>query len=307
MYTGYLEIELKLTLFVNSKPENPCHKHMRNLLFIFAFLIICGAGIYWNLCILKEKDCIINKSSDENDDLQNIYSLQVFDEENRVYDFDEGIWLKFGDTIPIFPQNNNNIIDSLADYLRNHDLKLLTISAFFEKSENNDLKLEWSGDVGKKRAQHIKDLIVERAVPDSRIIIETIAENLIFDDDMINYGGFELFFHTAKGKSDRPLTKYLYFSNDENDFYNDEALHSYTKNVLKFLNKYPKKEIEIKWLELNNDLGRTKAEKAKKYFINNGISSDKITLTSHSERKLAASFSNSEEQDTLHRLEIQLL
>ncbi len=242
------------------------------------------------------------------DDTNTIYPLKIYHENELLFSFEDGIRIKFADNTPIIPDKNLSLIDSLVNYLNKNDFTLLTITAFFEQNEGD--KENWSGNYGRSRAEYIKKLITDKGIPESRIITEHIAQNLIFDDNNIHYGGFDFFLYDAKEKQNQSLVKHMYFSHNLLTYDDDINLVSYTDHLIAYLKIYPNKSIKITGhhdeTETIDSLGIKRAKTVMTYFIENGIDKNVIELDSKSSTAPLALNETENEKKKNRRVEIMV-
>jgi len=232
-------------------------------LFVFVFFACCTPNV-------------------KKDEPNTIYPLHIYHESELLFSFKDGVRIKFADPTPIIPDTNLSLIDSLVTYLNNNDFALLTITGFFEQNEGT--KEHWSGNYGRSRAEYIKKLIIDRGIDESRIITEHIAQNLIFDDDNIHYGGFDFFLYDAKEKQNQSLVKFMYFSHNQAVYDDDINLVSYTDHLIAYLKIHPDKSVKIighhDKTETVDSLGIKRAKTVMDYFVENGIEKDIIKVES---------------------------
>ncbi|MFK7900398.1 MAG: OmpA family protein [Cyclobacteriaceae bacterium] len=286
---------------------------MKSFIYLILFLLLCVFGVFWNICINKKLGCwgeapsVATSQTDE----KLLYPLEIYNENGLAHSFPDGLRIKHTNTTPIIPEENMGIIDELASYLNKNDLELLTITGLFEQQEGDGSK--WAGAYGKERAQYIKDLLVARGIPSSRITLESREENLAFDNENIHYGGFEFFYHKAQASADQPLVKYLYFATGQSDFENDPNLTSYTANLKEYVTEYPDKKITVIGhtdntgdATLNYQLGKNRALAVKNYLSSKGVKRASVSTDSKGELAPIASNDTEEGRAKNRRIEIKI-
>jgi len=224
------------------------------------------------------------------DDRERAKTLSLaFNDETILENYDQ-FYFKEGISKPTLNDNNFAFLDSLAGYLfDNEDKNLNIIGHYLESEKDIDLDKSIFENIGLVRANNIRQALVEVGVEPERISTDHQPDEGTVLKEPIT---FELI--------DRENTEYIPIQNTVEDYtisdvnfesnsdvFNPlESFNNYTDTIALIFEQFPNKTLTIEGHcdatgsePHNNDLGKRRAESAKKYLIEKGIEATITTVT----------------------------
>ncbi len=242
---------------------------MRN---IFAFILLLGwlgvGGWYYtcqvlNLCappppppknrmVVKKETVVQEKPSKveviDPAKLKKAY-LSVFSAEEDM------TFKKNEETLNTTPKFNNSIAE-IANFLKKHPQTSLTITGFYTRNEKNSSSFE---NLGKARANQVKQLIVQKGVPAKQLILADQIKTKLFNDKGIAKGDGVIDFKYSEAYEELNETdvksayKALFklqalsqFSRNGKDINMSEELETEIQNLIYYLNRNKDQGLEVK-------------------------------------------------------------
>lgn len=210
-----------------------------------------------------------------------------------------------GSVAPILTENNQAFLDKIAAHLKANPDKNMTVTGYYRPSERN-MSSGMFENLGVARANKIRSELLDRGIDENRISLDfAVASN----EDLEEPVSFSLY--TPERDVPDEFEKVAFtFENmtfsDANFEYNSaefrpgEQFLLYADSVKKYFDLYPDKELRIIGHTdsigsqgYNKDLGVRRAESAKEYFEEMGITVD---ISTDSEGKLKPMATNSTEE-----------
>ena len=260
---------------------------MRIFLGILVFLVwasICRYGYVCeikNHCDPKPVEDIRAKTLDLILDDSIIY-LKNYDQ----FVFENGL------VQPDLNDNNNAYLDSLASIMKSDSAVFVSITGLYRPSEVGK-GFGIFEDLGKARADEIRRLILQRGVSEKQI--SSLDSKPGVGEDLVQ--PIEFLMYSDRDGAPDEFTKIVYtftnmtfsdanFEKGKSAFKPGEALITYADSVKTYLELNPDKVLTIIGHcdadgtdQYNLELGKERAEEAKKYFIDLGVVSTINTLS----------------------------
>ncbi len=186
---------------------------------------------------------------------------------------------------PRMNANNESFLDTIATMLKADTTKSLSITAFYRESEA-DLQPDRFENMGLARADAIRALLVQRGIKESRISLD---HGISEDPNLTEPAIFELY-PTSGVPDEFNKVQYTFtnmtfsdanFEFDKADFRPTPPCVLYADSVKTYLDLNPDKRLTIightdsKGLpKYNLDLGKRRAESAREYFRELGVTAD---------------------------------
>ncbi len=160
---------------------------MRTALFwgILSFLIWSALARYVYVCQIKHH-CGQKEVVEEN---SRPFSLALTDGDSIILEGYEQFAFDKGSAAPDLTPNNQEFLDTVADYIKNHPEKNLTITGLFRASEKG-IQSGIFENLGLARANILRNLLIERSIDVSRISLD---HTIISDENLLSPATFELF------------------------------------------------------------------------------------------------------------------
>lgn len=200
---------------------------------------------------------------------------------------------------PVLNDNNKLFLDSVAAILKANPDKNMTITAFYTEGESG-IQAGFYEDLGTARAAEIRKLLMRRGIDEGRITLDHgISEDATLSEPFIA----ELYdpnaipeeFEKVQFSFTNMTFSDANFAFDSDEFRPDEPFVLYADSVKTFLELNQRKSLTIightdnvGTTDYNYDLGRRRAESAKEYFEELGITAE-INIDSKGEKRPAAS------------------
>ena len=257
---------------------------MRTALFwgILSFLIWSVLARYVYVCQIKHH-CEQKKAVEKN---SRPLSLSLMDGDSIILEGYEQLAFGQGSILPNLTLNNREFLDKIADYIKKHPEKNLTITGLFRASEKG-IQSGIFENLGLARANILRNLLVERSIDLDRI---TLDHAMISGEKLLSPARFELFSadpEAYEAESDLAKTIFRFdnmtFSDANFEFNSDvfkpgaafltwaDSLHAYFSfNEAKSLNIIGHTD-NVGTGEYNQDLGLRRAQSAKFFLENKGI------------------------------------
>lgn len=263
--------------------------------------IIIGTVLYWFFCCQYCTDSIENKQNDVSvtpevtikpiilNDPDGDFNLEIKD--NFSFKFSDYHFIE-----PISPELNQGL-DQIATYLNNHPEKSLDVKGFYKSVEINNSAFP---TIGLARANVIKNLMASKGVDFKNINTFGVLDNdLKRENDTISgavnfevsiYEGInpdqeEALNTLAQTIKANPLI--LHFDTAQTTINLNEEQRQKVADMVSYIDKVDGASIVVTGhtdnegdRETNINVGQKRADFAKSYLIDNGISSSKISSTS---------------------------
>lgn len=257
---------------------------MRLLLGIFVFLIWASVGRYAYVCEIKG---LCNYAEEEE---ARAKTLDLILDDSIVYlkNYDQFIF-QDGEVLPKMNENNGAYLDSLASILKSDSLIQLNLVGTYRPTEKGKSSGMFE-DLGLARASAIRKLLLDRGISEDRISLDskmgdgealiqpiyfklyTDQEGVLDEYAKIKYTLKDMTFSDANFEKDSPVFK------------PGEALINYMDSVKMHFEIHENDTLKIIGHcdsdgtdEYNFELGKNRAESAKEYIINYGITAPIVT------------------------------
>ncbi|WP_456463536.1 OmpA family protein [Lutibacter sp.] len=242
--------------------------------------------------------------------------LSVIDKTNStIYNFPTAFTIKQNDSYVSNITDIPHLTDSIKFVLTNNYTKELHIIG---KYLHDEIQTNSNKNIGIQRAEIVKNMLVHLGVKADRIKTFGQVSNFSFNHEKKFNNGIDLTFNKIAQKftdsieviiSDKTL--YLEFKDDM--LIPTKDLEYYTKVLRQYLHKYPTKKVRITghtdnlgYFDKNIIIGLNRAKKTKKYFINNGIDSNKLSIFSKGESEPIAEKTTEKGRAINRRIEIKI-
>ena len=273
---------------------------MRALL-VFALFVVYALFVRWYyvceyLDLCNEKAPVIEDVRSK--------TLQLTENDSIIYaGFDQFAF----DTMTVRPRlnaNNNLFLDTLAAYMKDDTTKRLKITSFFRESEKGE-EYGIYENLGLARASEVRKLLMRRGIAESRIAMDHgVSEDELLREPLL----FEVFITPDEFQVEQFSFTNMTFSDANFAFNSDvfdpgEAFKYYADSVKTYLELNPGTTLtiightdNIDSEKFNYKLGMRRAENARKYFQDMGITSE-INIDSKGELEPVAPNQNSDGTD----------
>lgn len=306
---------------------------MKNfLLAFFVFLVYSIFGMWYHACIIKEvcNDSIVKSQQNTiNDDSatkskadETIPSTKISTTETSSselkssdikFNFPENLGLTVNDTKVLFPDGQKSFMESVFDFLNKDQTKELIITGLYNSDEG-----KINDQLGKDRANFVKDILVAYGVNENRVSINSKQSDFKFDTNKIYSGGILFNFGNISEEKKRAIesgieNKTLYSGFGSKEFRADNTLQAYALELKSYLDKYPNKTANIIGHtdsvgdNLANDwYGMERAKNVKQYLISQGILETRLFASSKGETDPIANNATLEGRRKNRRIEIKI-
>jgi len=266
---------------------------MRLFLGFLIFLVWASIARFYYVCEIKNH-CTQPIEEPIEDIRSNTLSLILDDSITLLKDYEEFAFGK--DSIqPNLSENNKSYLDSVANFMSNDTLMILSIKGLFRESERGD----WSGiyeDLGTARAAGIRALLISRGIPEKSISLESgtsTNENMNEPLDFNLYNSGDAV-PDEFSKVQFSFTNMTYsdanFELNSDVFAPGDAFKFYADSVVTYFSLNPEKTLTIfghcddsGTEKYNYDLGLRRAKNTQLYFENLGLKSELIKPDSKGE------------------------
>jgi outer membrane protein OmpA-like peptidoglycan-associated protein len=251
---------------------------MRLFLGILVFLVWGSICRYGYVCQIK------HHCDPEPVEVPRVKTLDLILDDTITFleDYDQFAF-KEGVVEPDMNDNNNAYLDSLTRVMEKDTFVFLTITGLYRPSELG----KGSGmfeDLGMARAAEVRKLIAQRGLSEEKISLDSKPG---MDEDLTQ--PLEFMLYSDRGGAPEEYTKIQYtftnmtfsdanFEKGKSVFKPGEALITYADSVKTYLELNPDKILTIIGHcdtdgtdQYNLELGKDRAEEAKKYFIDLGV------------------------------------
>lgn len=209
-----------------------------------------------------------------------------------------------GLTTPVLNKNNTIYLDSLAGVMKSDTSVFLTITGMYRPSEQGEAAGMFE-NIGMARADAARKLISERGIPEDKISLDADAGTVENLPEPVSFYLYTVNDETAEdyAKIQYTFTNMTFsdanFEKDSPVFNPGESLILYADSVKTYLDLNPDKTLVIIGHcdkdgtdEYNMELGKNRAENAKKYFEELGVTA---TIKTVSKGKTEPAFPNDSE------------
>ena len=303
-----------------------------------------GLGTAWHLCYIKGKCGIKGLVSSANNGDQEMGSSEgdgnneAFEEElisnqpldimelgSPMYTFPESPAIKKGEETVHVPEVTLPLADSIAMFLAANPDKDFEIIGFYDPTETNGSA---EANLGLARAKYLKSMLVEKGVPEGRIVVQGVESEMRFTKNAENYNAFEMGIigQGPDGEGELELVdvpiseeekasmlehKYLYANYGDHKFREDKQLNAFIKLLSKELKDNPGAMVKITGhtdhlgkATSNIKLGQRRADYTKEYFVKHGLDPDRIETSSRGEHDPIGENTNRAGRKMNRRIEI---
>ncbi|MBI9041126.1 OmpA family protein [Lutibacter sp.] len=232
---------------------------------------------------------------------------------NSLFTFNETITIIKNKDSVLFSSNKNTVLDSVKNYLLNNYDKNCSITGYFSSEEN-------SANLGFKRADYFKNLLISNNVDSARIETNQFAKQHLFTQNNKALNGVKLQFktrnpHLIDSIEQTIANKILHIIfTDENTIIDSIQLNTYLPLLKKYCKKQVPSEISITghtdndgYFQNNIVKGLNWANATRDYFIKKGLKSINITTTSKGEAEPIANKYTEEGKAKNRRIEIKII
>ncbi|TPN88789.1 hypothetical protein FHK87_00830 [Aquimarina algicola] len=303
---------------------------MKSLISFFIFLLFALFAMWWyyscdwcarntnsqNIVTNDDKEIEAAKKKAYEDSIAaintSVSGLSANTPENKnIFEYSENLKINADNGNVFIPSSLKGFETKIADYLGVHQDQELIISGYETLIENKD-----STNLGIKRAEFIKDIIVNAGVNADRIVVDNQIKDYQYDSQKNYSGGIELQFHTLDQSRmvevEKSIANRTLYSNfGEKTFRADATLINYALELKNYLSKYPDKLVSITGHtdnvgdeEANQWYGQQRANNVRQYLINQGIEAEKIKALSKGESSPVAPNDTEENRAKNRRIEI---
>lgn len=242
--------------------------------------------------------------------------LSIIDKANNtIYNFSTGFTIKQNDLYVSDITDIPHLTDSIKFVLTNNYAKELHIIGKYLKTE---IATDHNKNIGTQRAETVKNMLLHLGIKTNRIKISGKISNFSFNNKEIFNNGIQLTFNKiAQNYIDsieaiiRNKTLYPNFPNDV--LIPTKNLKEYTQILKQYLQKHPTEKVlvtghtdNLGYFNHNLIIGLHRAKEIKKYFINNGINSNKILTLSKGESEPIAEKTTEKGRAKNRRIEIEI-
>jgi outer membrane protein OmpA-like peptidoglycan-associated protein len=304
---------------------------MKNfLLAFFVFLIYSIFGMWYHACVIKEictdendnteQNIVVdqNKDSQTEKEIPIIEPVKtepsfVYKNGDLVFNFPRNLSLKSQSDEVIFPEGSESFKKSIFAFLNKQQTLELVITGLY-----NDEESKSNNQLGIKRADFVKGLLVDYGINANRITIESKESEFNFNANGIYEGGILFEFIDISAERRKAIesgieNKTLYSGFGSKEFSADKTLQAYALELKNYLDKYPNKKASIIGhtdsvgdLEANDWYGMERAKNVKQYLESLGIDSDRLIATSKGETEPIESNATLEGRRKNRRIEIKI-
>lgn len=303
---------------------------MKNfLLAFFVFLLWSVFGMWYYSCIVKglcdeavtetipktQTEQILETAKDIPDSETKVSNSFEFKDNNGnvLFTFPDNLGIKANDYSVTFPDGEASFNDSFFKFLNDYQDKELEITGLFN---NQDLTSDKA--LGLKRANFIKDLLVNFGVNPDRISVKDKQDNFDYNADGYYKNG--ILFNFKDLSEDKLKTiesgianKTLYSGFASKGFKPDNTLQAYAIELKNYMAKYPNKNADIIGHtdssgddDANMWFGMERAKNVKQYLVSQGIDGNRLNTLSKGETEPVESNATIEGRRKNRRIEIKV-
>ncbi len=235
-------------------------------------------------------------------------TLHLFDGNAPILEGYEQFAFNNNSTIPTITDDNKRYLDGVAAYLENNPDKNLEILGYYRPSEA-ELHEGRFENLGLARANKLMELLAERGVAPDRVY----TDYKVGEEELLHPVDFKIFSNSPEtfDNADERLSRASYsfdnmvfsdanFESSSAVFTPSEAFLYWADSVKVYLTEYPDKALTIIGhtdktgpTQYNQNLGIERAQAAKKFFEDNGVTST-IRINSKGENQPIATNSTKE-------------
>ncbi|WP_244526689.1 OmpA family protein [Pseudozobellia thermophila] len=204
---------------------------------------------------------------------------------------------------PLSPQVQEGIVSELKGYLTENANKVVNITGYYKEGETNNTAFP---NLGLARANAVKNHFVAHEIPSSQINIIGEAKNEMVPDNEVLMGPVAFQLQEVAANAEEELKALydkikadpliLYFDTAEASINLSAAQRQKVAEIARYLDKVPDAQAEIIGYtdsegkaSTNLRLGQERADFAKAYLVQNGISADRIGTDSKGKQDPIAS------------------
>ncbi|WP_457610822.1 OmpA family protein [Lutibacter sp.] len=242
--------------------------------------------------------------------------LSVIDKTNStIYNFPIAFSIKQDEPYISNTTDISYLADSIKFILTNNYTKELHIIGKYLKTE---IQVGSNKNLGIQRAETVKNMLVHLGVKADRVKTFGQVSNFSFNNEKKFNNGIDLTFNKIAQKFTDSIEaiindKTLHLEFKDGMLIPTKDLEDYTKVLRQYLHKYPAKKVRITghtdnlgYFDKNLIIGLNRAKKTKKYFIDNGINSDRISTLSKGESEPIAEKITEKGRAKNRRIEIKI-
>lgn len=306
---------------------------MKNfLLAFFVFLIYSVFGMWYHACVIKEvcqdtgevkqEAVIVDQTEETPEVVENDNSELITDESepsfvykkgDLEFNFPDNLGLKsFSDAV-IFPSGTQTFNKSIFEFLNKEQDKELIITGLYNPEEARTDNL-----LGSKRADFVKEILVNYGVNSNRITTNAKESEFSFEENGTYSGGILFDFKDITEDRLKAIesgieNKTLYSGFGSKEFSADNTLQAYALELKNYLDKYPNKTASIIGHTdsvgdpvANDWYGMERAKNVKQYLESQGIESRRLIASSKGETDPIESNATLEGRRKNRRIEIKI-
>lgn len=302
---------------------------MKNFLIaFFVFLLWSIFGMWYYSCIIHDlcNDNISefnlqphNQISNESKNSttvksKNSNSFEYTDKfGNVLFTFPNNLSVKRNSFLVSFPEGDSITCRSIFTFLNAHQDKELVVTGLY-----NNQDFDFDGELGIKRANYIKDLLINFGVNPDRISVNDKLYTFNYNSEGNHENGIEMDFVTITENKRKFIesniaNKTLRSGFGSKEFQPDNTLEGYVYELKNYLKKYPNKTAEIIGHtdstgdeDANEWFGLQRAKSVEQYLIDQGIDKNRVIISSKGESEPLESNSTIEGRRKNRRIEIKI-
>ncbi len=219
--------------------------------------------------------------------------------------------------LPDVNQNNTQFLDTVAGYLKLFPEKNLTITGWYRPGIDTLPPGSYYENIGVARANTLRSLLMKRGIAEERISLDYSQSQDSLLQEPLTFGVFL----PSTTPTEFEITQFSFtnmtfsdanFEFDSDVFKPGDAFKLYADSVKTYLNINPEKEMTIIGHtdnigpdNYNKNLGLRRAQSARTYFKNLGVTT-KINVASQGEKRPAASNESDEGRQKNRRVNFVL-
>ena len=285
---------------------------MRFLAFLFFLLFAAFAlGARWYFVCEVQQLCESKAARADRPT-----TLELIEGDSTILEGYQQFLFEEGQVNPSLNTNNDQFLNKVFEFFEGNPAKNLTVTSFYRTSEE-DMSSGIFENLGIARAASIRDLLVKKGMDEDRISIDygisedpSLGEPILFE----SYLPSEI--PTAFEKIQFTFTNMTFsdanFSIGSDEFVPDSPFILYADSVKKYLESNPNSKLIIIGHtddsgtdQYNLDLGLRRAESAKEYFSELGVTNG-VSTESKGEEQPVAPNNNNENRQKNRRVNFRL-
>lgn len=276
---------------------------MRAFIVFLLFILFALAARWYYVC--KIKNMCAEPTEEVIVEDERAKNLVLKDGEEVILEGYEQFRFDKGSVAPVLTENNQEFLDKIAAHLKANPDKNMTITGYYRPSEKN-MSSGMFENLGVARANKIRSELLDRGIDENRISLDFAATN---SEELEEPVSFSLYTPERDVPDEFEKVAFTFenmtfsdanFEYNSDEFRPGEQFLLYADSVKNYFETYPDKELRIIGHTdsigsqgYNKDLGVRRAESAKEYFEEMGITVD---ISTDSEGKLKPMATNSTEE-----------